>query len=684
MISVGLNLFMKVLLLQLFWLSYALIGYSVVRLFSWLAAQKNIRIIEPVVQTHTIVKIFIYFAIGLVSMLPITLISFMFRLPILFSSGFYLVLLVSSIYLAFRDNRSNISKLYIRNNRMLGKNFWLIVAILALAFIGYIMLVIVGAELTGDVKFELAQITLFSSEKVSLVDPIFGDNGVPPTVYSLSILHLIYAVATNIFNESAGWVWYYSAAFFKVIFLVSLFGLGWEYLNNKVRRTISYSFLFVLPFILDSGRLQTLQLHNQVVIIWTALFILGVKYWLDKRNGLLLLVSSILIACTHPLNSFMAACFLTLLTIALIGLRTIKKRDMLIALGSITILLLPLMLYFYFPHGITEAGFNDGPLSGVGIRLGGVGALLFNTNIPIPDFTQLLLIFCLILLFQLGNRIKNRNLKLAYTLPIIFSVILISPLYIIGLLGTGYLFLNTDSKQDKITIFLLAIFTALFSYNPILLTAFEGNLPLWVFARFADFNPLVFITPIIGIYFIVWEPLKRINIKHQIAFSMVLISLLALYLNPMIATKFNNPFSSRSYTANRSTFSKREKLLNLKPHLERQLVFSDDYDLLADLPSVVSTDVFLIDNETNINPAVFIKERKLCGVHLLSNLNSQDLKMAGITRVITSPYSTPYFKRLTLEQKLILLKEHEGYKVYSVPITKKQNPRSNICLIPTN
>jgi hypothetical protein len=657
---------MKVVLLQLFWLSFAIIGAAEFLTLSRVKRLKNDGFLKFLSRTHLLSATFIALASGMATFVLVVAPACFLELPIIFVQVFYFVLLAISIGLLTANRAAWLPRL--RNINLSKRNVLFIAIIGGILALEFWTAIRTGGQLDGDAQFELAQINLFAQKHLTLADAVFGDQGVPMTVYSTSILHALQALAATILNASAAWVWFYSHAFFRLIVWVAFFAVGWELLDKKVRDSWGYVILVLLPFLMGSNFMHP-ELHTRIVLAWTALLLVGIKLWLDKKSVALIAVAAILIATTHPLNAVMAAVFLTLLSIVLMGLRLIKKEQLRAMVPIIFLLMLPIMLYFYYPHEITSAGFHDGPSSGPSLYLKHYGP--FTTHIlQLPYKLSIIVLYLVLAAYLYGaSRLSNPKVRMLIWGLVVACGLLVFDLKLISVVGYGYLIAKASDKKIRAFLVLVVVYLGLIIYNPLIWAIARNRLPLWVISRFHDFNVLIYIAPIIGLLCVMVLPPLQAGYKRLA--SLLTIGTVVLYIGyiPLVYPfDVTNAFKPNNPHVNKLRLETLETLKSFDAELRGQVIFSDDPELMVMIPVAVVAQVFSIDNEANANPAVKIEQRKQCTAELIRNLKAADLKAASITIVITTDASINRdFEMLSATSPyLSLIKDQGGFRLYAV------------------
>lgn len=675
---------MKLLFLQLFWLSFTLIGWAELR---WIQRiHRRFRQEYRLTQTFFknapyLTRALLWFCIGISSFAIVVVPGCLLKWNIAVVEIAYGAVLVGALITGSRALISSVSY-RVHFLLQLKRPSLIVIFAVVILLLDYTRALYVGGELDGDAHFEMGQITLFAQNHLTIMDTIFGKQGVAATGYSTSILHALYASIANFLNQSAAWVWFYSNAFFTSLTYIAFFAVTSEFVKKYNKPYWTYGILAVLPLVYGNVLLYQ-QLHNQVVLIWVAALVIGLKMWLDSRALVVLIAASLLLATTHPLNALMAASLIGLLCVVLVFIRSISIRVVLRLLPIVILLALPMGLYFYYPHEITEAGFNDQTTDST-LHLLSVGPFFINTHHRGVTLLQLwgVVIFGYVLF---ARRIKNKLYKSITIVLAGISILIIGTLQLFSVVGYISMLTVARDRKEKILVILLVIFSGLVLYNPVLLTLAHGNLPEWTLSRFKDFNILGYTAPILGIVAtmgFLYQSLGRIRIKTVHQYGSLFILLLAIPF-VFVGVSYGSAVSMHQIGFSKSrkqALNEYSKLEPLTQSLKHQTLFSDDDLVLVRLLAINDTDLFVVDNEANANPAVHIKERKSCATTLVSSLSDQDLHASQITRIVLSPNSDEVFKNRVANSDITRkVVEYNGYAVYAVDQSKQTN---GICNIP--
>lgn len=680
---------MKIVLLYLFWATFLVIGAALFLVYvSNVKNSSTQKLIAYIRSTHSITVALLLFGLGIAALLPIVVVSVFLQLPLIYTT-IYSILLLSLAIIVLIKNRNAIF-MYIAATSKRSKIDHLVILSAIFLLIDLYISIKNGGVVFGDANIELAHIHMYANSGLSFMDPIFKDNGIPLTIYFASVLHAIQAMIANALDVPVAFVWYWSHTLYKLVILLSIFALCWEVLLKKIRRHWAYIALIFL-LIVYAPILSYPELHNQIAIGGIALFLVSLLIYIKTKNYLFMYATGILIATSHPLNAFMACIFLLLFIGGLILLKVIpfNKKLVLSMLPLCVILVVPIMLYLYYPHAIVDAGFNDTAMTGPQAKLQSFFGIMLNT-----DFLQHLNLNSVIFVGAstaslLAPRILNKYLRVLYVLLLAIIVLLTSSVQLLGLLGFVVLFVFAKNKAAKLLVLLLAVFLALFIYNPLLLTALHGKVPLWAYTRFYDFNVLNYVSIIFGLLGIMYYVLyilgwSRFEKRYCITVIGIYLLLGAYLLHtPSVYISYvSGPPRQYLERTNKDFMVGLTYIDDLAPWLDDQIVYSNDSLLMTQVPSSSLGAPLAMDNDANTHPAVFNKQRKQCAELITTNLDMQDFKAAGVTRIITHVDDAEFNNRLLSLPAISLVAQNIRYKVYSINTTDMSTITDSICNIP--
>jgi hypothetical protein len=662
--------------LQLFWASFGLIGaaqLSVLKSLKWFDSQSTVRTF--IKEAHPLAYAFICFSVGIVGFAPIVVAGCLLEWPTSILLVTYLILLGASLVWSFHQ------LVHLRSLKRLSRPSPLLIIVILVLTLDYFISLRSGGWLQGDAQIQLAQINLFAHKHLTLSDPFFGSSGVIMPTYSTNLLNSLEALAVVTFHTTAAQVWFYSDAFFRLVIWLSIFTVAWTFLDSRQRRNWSYIVLLLLP-VLYGREFANAELHNQIVIAWMALFLIGLRHWY-RGSPFLMLVAAFLISVTHPLDAAIASGFLVMALLCLSAAKKVSINKLVYALIATAILGLSVLLQLIQPHKLPPAAFNDSATHGPVIKLVHYDSIsIQHLSWPLSLAESLIyLIIAMFVLFALAK--PDLRLRLLCLVLVLSSLFFSYKASVIGMIGYFYLIYKSEHKHDKLLIFLAVTYLGLFLYDPLFWAIAKDRIPHWTIARISDLNIFAYLAPVVGMLTLLSYLLgsyKKLKPFTEPLVAVFFVGLVLLF-NPS-SSLFH---LSSSNSSNRQRLRELNNLASLAPLLSNQKIFSDDLDLPMYIPDAVASNVLIFSNEANLNPAIDITRRKQCAYQLTSNLQAEDLQAAGVTRIVTDSFLSDNFANLLRYRKYITqMKKYGGYTVYRVNVLPNSNQANSksICSIP--
>jgi hypothetical protein len=672
---------MLVVLLQLFWGSFVLIGLAVVLLRRHLTVVRQSGFYKYLQTTHPALQFILLFVIGLLPFVSVTVLGYILQWPIRVLEVLYIVVLVMSIgvlvanykLVAARIHLPHVSKVTL----VLGS------AAAASLLFDYSIALKVGAPLYGDAPVQLAKITFFQHVHLALADPYYSGHGVVDPRYSTNLLDAYQALAANLLHTTAVKVWTYSYGVYRLLVWLSLFGLVWTYLGKRYRY-LAYVVIALMPFIWG-GYLIFANLPDRIVLAWAMLLLLGVKLWLEEGSWPLLIIASILTASTHALFSLITLGYLVLVMGALWASRTMPLKRMLAPAVCVLILVLPVALNLYYPNHTNQdaRAFQSGAISGTSPHPIHYGPFVVSQLPYVPILT---LIFYALFAFYMWFMYKTERPKLLLTtyFALFLGLVLTFNVGILSLVGYGLIVYQVRQRAQRIAIAALVCYYGFIVYNPVFWHFELGKLPPWIIARFQELNVFGMVAALLGLLFITVYPLVRMK-RQKLAY--VMCGVVACLSVGYFAHPVTNDYSISSMWDSRNILlqTDRERSLAaisaLAPDLQDHLVYSNDPDIAIRVSGVVPVNVYNFNPE-NESPMTNIALRQSCSLHIAQTMRLNDLQAAGITRIITDPpYSLQLASLAKTRPYLTLVAQARGYQVYAVPSGKAEAHPSS-CAVP--
>jgi hypothetical protein len=676
----------KILLLQLFWVSFVLIGLVALFLCSKrFHSIKHSQFTKFMRQTHPLCALLISFAAGVSLFLPFIVPAYIFELPIWVVEGPYIAMLLAACTIAVYHRKKVL--IYIVTHSKLDRKSALITFVLILALgTDFVLTMHVKGLLIWDAPVHIARVNyILAHQKFALADPYFGNHGVVDPRYSTNLLLGLQAVAADLLHVSAVKVWYYSYSFFRLIAWLGLFALAWNFLGNKERTKWSYIILGLSPFIYNLY-FRFVEFPDRIVLVWVILFIIGLKLWLEKGSWLLLFLACGLIAATHPVNALMGIGFLGLLGFVLLIRMSVTKQQVLILLSCCAILILPVLPNLYYPNrtAVSERAFTASAISGSNPDVQHYGPFLIS-RLPLFSPVTISVLGLLVICIYLVNKKKSAPARVViYLLAVCTALLVYDPRYV-SLLGYGYLLIRTTNSGVRLLLGLLIIYYGLLIYNPVFWHFVQNKIPPWVIARFQEFNVIGLVALLFGWLVVIEMPAllwgyRRVSAFLYVAAPLVYLLILPhLYVMPLPLTVLSLQDSDNAYRHKVDV-----TLSKLQPYLKGQIVYADDQDFTFMLPSIIKQTNTINTLDTNYSPMAHIMLRDHCYESLRSNLSLADLKAAGVTRILINTAHTDNVDRqATTLPYLTFMTEENGVKVYAVQSSNNLiSNTSSVCAIP--
>jgi hypothetical protein len=669
-------------LLQLYWLSFGLIGLATALLLRHCTAAWSAKFIRYLRSTHPALQIVLFFAIGLVTLLPVVVPSYFFEWPLWMLEASYLTWLAVALAILVMHRKLLLGRLhwprYDRATFVFG-----VVAAASLLY-DYIVSLRIGAPLYGDAPVQLAKVTFFQHAHLSLADPYYSAHGVVDPRYSTNLLDALQATAANLLHATAAQVWKYSYGVYRLLAWMGMFGLLWTYLGKRYRY-LAYIVITILP-VLWGGYFLFAELPDRVVLVWVVLLLLGLKLWLETGSWPLLVVASLLVASAHALYALVALGYLALTMLVWWVSRSVPLKRMVPPVFCMALLALPVALNMYYPSHAngSSALFHAGIVNGaqLGIRKYGPFTIARLPSLPLLA-TALACLFAAYL--WLARKTQRTSLTLtAYGAMAVGFVILLKP-GVLALVGYSVLLYQAKQRAVRVALAVLFCYYGLFIYNPLFWYIAADGLPLWLVARLQELNVLGLVAGVLGLLFVTQWPLKQWG-YHRLSYIMlaVVAALLLWYLpRPQVNDyRIASIQGIDNVRANQQREQRLAALTALRPVLQNQVVYSDDANVSINIAAVMTANVQSYNPE-NESPMADLARRAACAKRLGRMLRLDDLQSAGVTRIITDlPYSRKVAAMAQTRPYLSLVAEAQGYDVYAVATRPIVATTDSVCTVP--
>jgi hypothetical protein len=673
-----------IILLQLFWCSIGLIGLAEYILLRRWNCTKESSFLQFVRMTHPVLQAVLLFVIGLMSLFPVVVVSYILQLPLIVLTVYYLLLLACAVGViivlreaVLRRTHTHLPSVS-RRTLVLGS-----IAGASLLF-DYLVSLRVGAPLYGDAPVQLAKITFFKDVHFALTDPYYSNHGIVDPRYSTNVLDACQALAASLLHATAAKVWMYSYGFYRLLIWLSLFGLLWTYLGKQYRH-LAYVMIAVMLFVWG-GYFIFADLPDRIVLAWAMLFFVGLKVWLETDSWPLIVIAALLTASTHALFSLILLGYVAFLTVVLWISRTRPLRRMIPLFVCAGILILPVAVNLYYPNHTNQdtAAFISGAIAGTAPTPRSYGPLILSSLPSIPIFT--LAIYVLFVAYVwLIQRTGRRKLMLFAYLTGCFVAVFMFNANVFALIGYGAIIYLVKQRSVRIAVAALVIYYGLIVYNPIFWHVELHKLPLWMVARFQELNVFGMVAATTGLIFAVTYPLECWGYRR---FRYVMIAVVACLSVVYLPRPTTNDYNIQAIWDTKNILFQTQRnqslaaITTLSPYLHDQLVYSNDPNIGVRIPGVVVTNVYSFNPE-NESPMTNIALREECSARLAQSMQLATLRAAGITRVITDP---PYSLQLTAMAKirpyLVLIAQADNYQVYAVKPGDTTHTVANSCTVP--
>lgn len=629
---------MKLIILQLYWLSFSVIGGAFL-LAAWRLKRVKLRqFFDFLDDCHPLLGWLITtgFGMGLFGVLLVP--AFLLHLPMLFLSASYgLALAGSLVWLTINWQLLLRWLKYAWSQRGLYGAWWLVIAALAL-LADFALALKIGGPPNSDAFLHLAKINqLAIGGRFTFADPVLG-NGIAESRYHINIILSLHAMVADLLHMSVVDVWRYSVAFWRLLVWVSFFGLTWEFINKKVRNSWP-SIVMVVSLTLYSLMFYCADYPDRVVFAWQVLLLIGLKLLLEWRSPILLLLAAFLITLTHPLMAVICGGFLVATALALGLLRLVDWRKLsVLGLAVAGMAMAPLLTYRY-PNRMSKIAFDE-PVQLLVRHFGS-----FKYGLPVG--------------------FDNHVWKIWI------------PLLIASLIGYAYVIKQARSMSQKVMLLVLFLYFSLITLNPVVMGVAVGHVPQWAINRFHEMNIFSLIAATIGLLVIADWVGRRIKLR----WALPIITLLV----PLWFVNYGKAAIKSYYSHNlefEQAYAKYYELEALAPDLQDQHVTTDLRFQQNLLPPVIKTNVFVVHPQL-ASPMANMDQRWECAGIKLNELRTHDLQTAGITRVLTNPATDPDFSaRAAANPDLKKLSQVGSYTIYAVPPSVGPVDKTDFCYLP--
>ncbi len=667
---------MHILIVQLFWLSFIVIGFfETVFLLKLKLFNSSKNFIDFLRTTHVLVSLLIFWAIGASSFLIYIIPAYIFEWPISFLAFIYVFILICSIVLLFID-RKNWIMLFKKQIIIKKSSLIILLFIGGLVLLNYIISIKTGEDPYGDAATHIAKIyQIASGGRFTLADPYFGYNGVVQPGYSTNFLFAIESLVSYLFHINPVDVWKYSYSFVQLMLDVSIFSVLWVYLkNSKYFNYFCYLMLAYLPYLSNHAIFFT-ELPRYTNMIWFSLLFIGIKLLIEKDIKIIFFVAVILTATTHTFNATILTGFLSiiLLIYGLLGL--LNKKLFYPIFLAIIILMIPIIYALSYPTHLNP---------GYSLKVVHYGPFIIEAipKLSLICFQIAVNVFFLIYLLNY-QKIKTKKMRLMTHFFIIICLIISFNLTSITFVGFFYLIYINKNLKVRLLLSIAMGYYAMIVYNPIVVPFLVRSVPQWAVNRFIDINIFSFALPLLSFTLILIAPLlswgyKRITLTMGI-FILVL----------FVPLPFGNGYSTFLIQIPpfniSSNWSENLTTLDQIARLNNRTIFTNDPFLPVTIDDV--SRIHIINNYgAGAAPMANYIIRDKCAETLNQNLRLYDLKAAGVNTVIAYKIgeNNKFNKLASSKSYLKLVKAIHEYNIYYVNSNLSNNKlqSSSICKIP--
>jgi hypothetical protein len=215
---------LDILLIQLFWFSFCVIGFMEVKLCIAVCSRvRNSPFVSFLRSTHKLSAAFILWSIGAGTLLLYIIPAYIFEWPMSILGLFYFLLVIMTVIFFIR-RRTTFIKIFKQQLFMRRSNVHIVFIVAAALIFNYSISLKSGGPLSGDAQVFIGKIyQLANSGHFTLADASFGKNGVVQPGYSTNFLFGLQALLSHILHITAYRVWLYSNAFQLLLIWLSFF-----------------------------------------------------------------------------------------------------------------------------------------------------------------------------------------------------------------------------------------------------------------------------------------------------------------------------------------------------------------------------------------------------------------------------------------------------------------------------
>lgn len=604
-----------------YWTSFGLIGWAFVRLAN--SVRRAQTLTKFIIAAPVYARLLLYVVVGFGVIAPFIVLGFAARAPIAYLDVVYLLLAATSAIVAFIAVRNLLAAGWYRAWRR--PKMTLVLA--GMLILGLVLCVDggiayhIGAYIANgnDAYVHMAKIEQLTHGHLSLDDPYF--RGVIESRYHVNIIHSLYAVGGSLTGIETINFWMYSNPFFRLLAWLSVFVLAWHFspFGNKrlfaVFATILAVPMFVWAFV-------AADYPNVAVLTWLAVWLVALSRFIARRDGWLLLLSSLVIGMTHPVYSLGAAGFLLLAGAYLLCFdRAWANRRRIAAwLIAVSVLIMPSLVTVIYPNRLSETTQGFGGIATTHT----LGGTIIKPIIPDLSGWPLLL------------------------LPL-------------SLLGYFFIIRSRTNRHERVILGILVVYFALLAYNPFVNILAGDLMPPWLLQRFTFINRLQVIAVVAGLVGLLGWLARYVQVRRD----WQRIAIICLAALPLLVSSWQGvDMYRKTKMENDSQLALMRSIEKLQPKIEHQIVFMPSGDSFI-MPSVAPLHVIAMP-DTNASPVANMTIRMGCNDYLLKTLDRSALLTAGVTRVMIGAWHPGLMRLAKQKPYLEIIGGNNIYTIFAV------------------
>ncbi len=611
----------SVIIIQLFWLSVAFIGYTLLLVLQYGFKRK---ILTKTENTSFAWVFLLSNALGFSYFGLVTVFGYLFSLgPQLFECSYLVAITFSVGVFFFRKLRHHAAADLNHIFRSAANvRLFSVVGLLVFTTVFYYLVNLkVGSNLGGDALVHISKIRHLATTGFTFTDAYYGS--VPETRHHLSVIHTLLAIPARA-NITALDVWYASLGYIIFLKIITIYCFSSTLLSNlKYKKYAIAEYSALITIIASTLQLQIYAIYPTILAqFWIMLFIIGLFRLLQQSQPSILIISALLIGLSHPLlalGTIILAGMVFLLKI-IFDRKSIDIHMIIYGVISVLILLVSPVISALMPNRMTEAAYNYG-----------VGTMAIDTVKIGNNFSIMLPPDIALAIF--GNSIK---------------LVFIGGLSVLGMVA---LLILSKGKTAKIIIASLCMVAPMTAFNPLVYPIVANYLPNWAIYRFFSINQLMVVSVGFGLLmlaYVLWFMLSRVfhRLKYQdVALTASL--LLVIFIQSYGAFSFRADRKSESNQ--KQAYSYISNLREVLPVGDGSIVFAEKSDGYI-IPAIENLRVVAIE-DAHATPAADQRDHKICYNSLMSTFSPSLLKQAKI-RYILAGKNTPINNSASAQPRL--------------------------------